>query len=156
MEKNFLLTTFFLNLGKLWMLLLPEEMPPNLLCVPFTWLCWGNVVPPLQHPFDCSYAVVHRGPCSFTIRVGSRDEVISVSCLKACMDADTTPGSPQRQSTRSWRCGQANHRLPRRSSCLQAGLVFRPAGFFTFSSGAARRRSRNHFSPTLRGGFCMP
>ncbi len=37
----------------------------------------------------------------------------------------------------------------------QVGLVFRPAGFFTFSSGAAMRRSQNRF-PTRRGGFCMP
>ncbi len=30
---------------------------------------------------------------SFTIRVGSQDEVIAVSHLKACMAADATPGS---------------------------------------------------------------
>ncbi len=29
------------------------------------------------------------------------------------------------------------------------------AGFFTFSSGTATRRSRNRF-PTRRGGFCLP
>jgi hypothetical protein len=44
---------------------------------------------------------------------------------------------------------------PRQSCCNQAGLVFRPAGFFTFISGAATRRSRNRF-PTRRGGFCTP
>ncbi len=36
---------------------------------------------------------------------------------------------------------------PRGSGCHQAGLIFRPTGFFTFSfSGAAKRRSRNRFS----------
>ncbi len=48
----------------------------------------------------------------FTIRVGSRDEVIAISCLKACTAADATPGSPRR-----------------RGACRnQAGLVFRPDG----------------------------
>jgi hypothetical protein len=36
---------------------------------------------------------------------------------------------------------------PRRSCRNQVGLVFRPTGFFTFSSGAATRRSRNCFLP---------
>ncbi len=44
---------------------------------------------------------------------------------------------------------------PRLSCRNQAGLVFRPAGFFTVSSGTATRRSQNRF-PTRRGGFCMP
>ncbi len=44
---------------------------------------------------------------------------------------------------------------PRRSCRNHAGLVFRPAGFSTFPSGAAMRRSRNRF-PTLQGGFCTP
>jgi hypothetical protein len=44
---------------------------------------------------------------------------------------------------------------PRWSYRNQAGLVFRPAGFSTFPSGTATRRSRNHFS-TRRGSFCTP
>jgi hypothetical protein len=44
---------------------------------------------------------------------------------------------------------------PRWSCRNQAGLVLRPASFFTFSSGAATRRTRNRF-PTRRGGFCTP
>jgi hypothetical protein len=44
---------------------------------------------------------------------------------------------------------------PRRPCRHQAGLVFRPAGFYTFLPGAATRRSRNRF-PTRRGGFCTP
>jgi hypothetical protein len=41
------------------------------------------VVPPLQLLYDGPYAVVRCGPRSFTIRVGSRDEVIAISLLKA-------------------------------------------------------------------------
>ncbi len=35
-------------------------------------LHWGGVVPPLQCPYDGPYTVLCQGPCSFTIRVGSR------------------------------------------------------------------------------------
>jgi hypothetical protein len=45
---------------------------------------------------------------------------------------------------------------PRRSRRYQAGLVFRPASFFTFPfSGAAKQRSRKRFSGH-RLAFCMP
>ncbi len=42
---------------------------------------------------DGHYVVLRRGPRSFTIRVGSQDEVVAVSHFKACMAADPTPGS---------------------------------------------------------------
>ncbi len=58
--------------------------------LPAELLRWGGVVPPLHRP----YAVLRLGPCSFTIRVRSRDEVVSVSRLKACTEADAMPGSP--------------------------------------------------------------
>jgi hypothetical protein len=74
--------------------LLPEELPADLLHTPFVWLRQGVVVPPLW----CSYGVLRRGPLPFTIRVGPQDEVVSVSCLKACTDADTTPDSLRRCS----------------------------------------------------------
>jgi hypothetical protein len=46
--------------------------------------------------------------------------------------------------------------MPRQSCRNQAGLVFRPADFFTFFLfGAATKRSRNRL-PTRRGGFFMP
>jgi hypothetical protein len=40
-----------------------------------------------------AYAVLRCGPRSFTIRVRSGDEVVAVSCLKACTAADAMPGS---------------------------------------------------------------
>jgi hypothetical protein len=54
-----------------------------------------GLVPPLQPLYNGPYAVLRCGPRSFTIRVGSRDEVVAVSRLKACTAADATPGSPR-------------------------------------------------------------
>jgi hypothetical protein len=69
---------------------LPSELPAELLSGPLVWVRRGGLVPPLQL-YDGPYAVLRRGPRSFTIRVGSRDEVVVVSHLKA--SADATPGS---------------------------------------------------------------
>jgi hypothetical protein len=78
---------------------LPSELPAELLSTPPPpiWVRRGGLVPPLQPLYDGPYAVLPRGPRSFTIRVGSRDEVVAVSRLKACTAADTTPGSPRRR-----------------------------------------------------------
>ncbi len=45
-------------------------------------------------PTTAPYAVLRRGPHSYNIRVGSRDEIVSVGRLKAYTEADATPGSP--------------------------------------------------------------
>ena len=76
---------------------LPSELPAELLSAPLVWVRRGGLVPPLQPLYDGPYAVLRRGPRSFTIRVGSRDEVVAVSRLKACTAADATPGSPRRR-----------------------------------------------------------
>jgi hypothetical protein len=76
---------------------LPRELPAELLSTPLVWVRQGIVVPPLQPLYDGPYTVLRRGPCSFTIRVGSRDEVVAVSHLKACTAADATPGNPRRR-----------------------------------------------------------
>ncbi len=73
---------------------LPSELPAELLSAPLVGVRWGGLIPPLQPLYDGPYAVLHCGPRSFTIRVGSRDEVVTVSRLKACTAADATPGSP--------------------------------------------------------------
>jgi hypothetical protein len=44
---------------------------------------------------QCPYAVLLCGSLSFTIRVRSWDEIVSVSRLKACTEADSTRGSPR-------------------------------------------------------------
>jgi hypothetical protein len=127
---------------------LPSELPAELLSTPLVWVHWGGLVPPVQLLYDSPYTVLRRGLCSFTIRVGSRDKVVAVSRLKACMAADATPGSPRRRGRPpGWHLGGLAN---------QAGLVFRPAGLFTFPFfSATTRRSPNRFS-TQRGGFCTP
>jgi hypothetical protein len=66
---------------------------------------------------------------------------------------------PARQQRHAWQHAtprQTTKFAPRQSCRNQAGLVFRPAGFFTtFFSGAAMKRSCNSF-PTRQGGFCLP
>ncbi len=105
---------------------------------PFRCPCLG---PSWSHPSSRSMTAPTPfcavAPRSFTIRVGSRDEVIAVSCLKACTAADAKPGSPCRSS----------RLLGSRPGGLAAtkGLVFRPAAFYTFFSGTATRRYRNCF-----------
>jgi hypothetical protein len=76
---------------------LPSELPVELLSTPFVWGRRGGLVPPLQPLYDSPYAVLHCGPPFFTIRVGSRDEVVAISRLKACTAADGTLGSPRRR-----------------------------------------------------------
>jgi hypothetical protein len=76
---------------------LPSELPVELLSAPLVWVHQGGLVPPLQPLYDGPYVVLRRSPRSFTIRVGSRDEVIAISRLKACMVAGATPGSPRRR-----------------------------------------------------------
>jgi hypothetical protein len=72
---------------------LPSELPAELLSALLVWVRRGDLVPPLQPLYDGPYAVLRRGPRSFTIRVGSRDEMVAISRLEACTVADATPGS---------------------------------------------------------------
>ncbi len=57
----------------------------------------GSVGAAWFHPFSRSTTAPIRGPAPrpplFTVRVGSHDEVVAVSHLKACTAADATPGS---------------------------------------------------------------
>ncbi len=76
---------------------LPSELLVELLSAPLVWVRRGGLVPPLQPLYNGPYAFLCCGPCSFTIRVGSRDEVVAVSRLKACTAANTTPSSPHRR-----------------------------------------------------------
>jgi hypothetical protein len=74
-----------------------SKLSAKLLSAPLVWVRPGSVVPPLHPLYNSPYAILRRGPRSFTIRVGSRDEVIPVSCLKACTTVDTEPCSPCRR-----------------------------------------------------------
>jgi hypothetical protein len=65
------------------------QLPAELLRTPLVWVCRSGIALLLARPYDgpCSVcSVLHRRPCSFTIRVGTRDGVISTSHLKPCAD----------------------------------------------------------------------
>jgi hypothetical protein len=72
---------------------LPSKLPAELLSACLLWVRRGGTIPPLSPLYDGPFTFLHRGPCSFTIRVGFRDEIIAVSHLKACTTADIQPGS---------------------------------------------------------------
>jgi hypothetical protein len=74
---------------------LPAELPDELLRAPLIWLRRGDVIPPLHCPYYSPYAILRHGPC-FTTRVGSWDQIVSISHLKAYTEADATPSSPRR------------------------------------------------------------
>ncbi len=106
-ETNFLLMKLTKNQKKLWMLLhflCPGTIPvPRCrlscqmsCCTSLLLVAWGGIVPPLHSPCNGLNAVMRRGPHSFTIKVGTRDEIVSISRLKACTEADAMPGSPPR------------------------------------------------------------
>ncbi len=126
---------------------LPVELPGDLLSAPLIWVCRGSVIPPLQPLYDGPYTVLRRGPRSFTVRVGSRDEVIAVSCVKACTTADATPGSPRRRG-RPPGSHPGGPAATKRVS-FSDPLVSSP------SSPASPRDSPEPFS-YRRGGFCTP
>ncbi len=115
---------------------------------PLVWVRRGSLVSPLQPLYDGPYAVLCRGPPLLHHQsrvVGQGGCRQPPQCLHSRGRHDWQPASPR----------QTAGFTPRRSCRNQAGLVFRPADFFTFTSGAATRWSRNRF-PTWRGGFCMP
>ncbi len=101
------------NLNKLWMLLL--FLCPGTSQVPNCWLsCQMSCCAPLHvawqyrpaspPPYHGPYAVLWCGPRSFTIMVGSWEEIVSVSRLKACRKVGTTPGSPRRHGQLPGKC----------------------------------------------------
>jgi hypothetical protein len=100
------------------------------------WQCCPPFPPPLRQHLHCPVAwtllLQHQGRVAGRDRLRQPPQGLHGSRRHAWQS--TTP----RQTA-----GQA----PRRSRHHQAGLVFRPAGFFTFVfSGAAKRQSRNCFS----------
>ncbi len=134
-------------------LALPRELPAQLLSAWLVWVRCGGTVPPLRLLYDSPYAVIHRGSRSFMLRIGSTEEFVAVSRLKACTTTDAAPGSPRRRwaSARRFRRGQ----VPRQLRRSQVGIVCAPLGLYTFNNGAAAKRSRNRF-PTQCEGFCTP
>jgi hypothetical protein len=109
---------------------------------PFIWLCRSGVVLPLH----CHCPVAGTPLLHHPSRVAGRD------CLRQPPQGLYGSGCHTWKPATLWpTAGQE----PRRSCRHQAGLVFKPAGFYSFFSGADSRRSRNRF-PTWGGDFCMP
>jgi hypothetical protein len=105
---------------------LPSELLAQLVSAPLVWVHRGGFIPPLQPLYDGPYAVLRHCHRSFTIRVGLRDEWSPSDALRPAQQR--MPRLAARHATPWQTAGLA----PRRSCRNQAGLVFRPAGFFTF------------------------
>jgi hypothetical protein len=109
---------------------------------------FGSVGVACFHPFSRSTTAL-RGPAPQPLLLHHQSRVTGRGGWRqphGCGRHAWQPASPR----------QTAGLAPRRSCRNQEGLVFRPAGLFTFLfSGAATIRSRNCF-PTRRGGFCTP
>ncbi len=108
------------------------ELPDELLSARFVWLRRNGVVPPLLCPYDGPYAVLWRGPCFFTIRIGSqgRDHL--------CQPLQGLQGSG-RHTRQSVTPRPTTVQVPKRSHRHQAGLFFRPTGLLIYlSSGTVK------------------
>ncbi len=123
---------------------LPSKLPAELLSAPLVWVRRGGLFPPLQPLYNGPYAVLRRG----SIRVGSWDEVVTVSLLKACTTADATPGSPRRRGRLLGSCPGGPATTKRVS--FSDPLVSSPSSY-----GALPGYGPGTF-PTQRGGFCTP
>jgi hypothetical protein len=95
-------------------LVFSSELLAELLSTPLVWIRRGGAVPPLRPLYDGPYAVIHRGGRSFTLQIGSREEIVAVSCLKACTTVDVALGSPLR-------CGRPPGKRP--GGCAAAKRV---------------------------------
>ncbi len=164
-EKKFLLTTFLTNFWKLWMFLLLLYLA-SIIQVAF---CRRSCQPTYSTPPSsaCTEAVSSPLSCAPTLSCAGAPLLHHPSWVKVLGCLHQPPedlhgfwcyawqSAMPRQTARPQCSGQASLRPPRWSS-YQVGLVFRPAGFVTFSLGTARRLSRNRFSPTLWGVFAHP
>ncbi len=126
----------------------------DLLHAPLIWVNCCGVIPSLEWPYDGPYAIQHHVPRSFTIRVGARNGINSVSRFKPCTDADTKPGNLRhcgRQTARQWPSWP-----PPAAAVLphSGGSHFQTPypGLYTFTSG---QMDGIHFFPIPQGGFWM-
>jgi hypothetical protein len=126
---------------------LPSELPASCSLPPLS----GSVGAAWFHPFSCSTTALHS-PALRPLLLQHQSRVVGRGGRRE------PPQGLHGHGRHAWQPAsprQTARFAPRRSCCNQAGFVFRPAGFFTFFSGAATRQSWNRF-PTLRGVFCTP
>ncbi len=91
----------------------PDELPGDLI-----WVRWGGVIPPLQPLYNGPYAVLRRGPRSFTILVGSR--------TRSSPSAASRLARPRSHAWQPALARQTARFAPRRSCRNQEGLISDP------------------------------
>ena len=70
------------------------DPPSHLTSADYVFVKRGAPGPPLSPLYDGPYCVVSRGPKTFTLQLGGRQEVITVDRLKPCLAAEVTPAAP--------------------------------------------------------------
>ena len=75
----------------------PTELPQDLLDASHVLVRRDGHVPPLAPLYDGPYAALRRSMQYFTIQMGSREEVVSTSRLKACHTPDVVAAAPRRR-----------------------------------------------------------
>jgi hypothetical protein len=126
---------------------LPSELPAELLSAPLVWVCRAAWF----HPFSRSTTAPTKS-CTAAPTPSPSESGRGTRWLPSAASRLARPRTPLLEA----RVAAADHRVRTQAVLPQpSGLIFRPAGFFTFFAGAATRRFRNCF-PTRRGGFCMP
>jgi transposase InsO family protein len=71
-----------------------DSVPAALRGADYVYVRRDGHVPALGDLYVGPYHVLHRGPKAFRLRVGLREEVISVDRLKACLAVNPIPGVP--------------------------------------------------------------
>ena len=73
----------------------PSPDPPKgLSAASFVFVRRGAPGPPLSPLYDGPYQVLASGPKFFTLKVGDRQDTVSVDRLKPCLATEVTPASP--------------------------------------------------------------
>ena len=77
--------------------LVATEPPKALTSAAFVFVQRGIPGAPLSLVYDGPYKVLARGPKSFTLQLGGRQEQVSVDRLKPCLAQEVTPAAPPRR-----------------------------------------------------------
>ncbi|XP_023341697.1 uncharacterized protein LOC111711545 [Eurytemora carolleeae] len=97
----------------------PSQLPSALLTAKFVFVPQDAVIPTLAHPYPRPYLVLERQSKYFRLQIGSKQDVVSVDCLKPVFsDAPVTPALPPPRGRPS-RCPVASSSDPPPSSTGQ-------------------------------------
>ena len=73
---------------------LAVDPPSHLTSGDFVFVRQREPGPPLLPLYDSPYRVVSRGPQTFTLQLGGRQEAVTVDRLKPCLATKVTPAAP--------------------------------------------------------------